>query len=105
MGDDLDSFSIWEVINSDGETERTELLHGLNPLFFSRFMWFQCGKNLFPSAPVENDYGYDTSRGHAGYRMGKWKLLVGDPGPFFTVPDGVNAANASIRAELCNNDP
>ena len=80
MGD-LDSFNIWDVLTTEsGTTERTELVHNINPLFMSRFVWFQCGHNLIPTAPYNNTHGFDTTKGNSAYRMNNWKLLTGDPG-------------------------
>ena len=77
----LDGVNNWEMLVSDGaESARNEILHNINPMYNSRFLWFQCGKSLTPSTAFNNSYNVVTSRGNAALRMDNWKLIIGDPG-------------------------
>ena len=69
------------MLASDGaESTRNEILHNINPMYNSRFLWFKCGKSLTPSKAFDNSYNVVTSSGNAALRMDNWKLIIGDPG-------------------------
>lgn len=71
----LDSHNVWESISqSDQKSPRTELLHNIDP------QYVRIGGQVPPMIPFSNRYGVDTLLGHTALRMGKWKLLTGDPG-------------------------
>ena len=77
----LDGVNNWQSLaSSGGESSRTEILHNINPMYNSRFLWFQCGNNLAPTTPYNNSYGIDTTKGNGALRMNDWKLIIGDPG-------------------------
>jgi len=102
----LDGVNIWEAIETEGGSSgREEILHNINKIYNSFLVWFQCGRNLFPSKPYENLYGFDTTVGHAALRWKNWKLLTGDPGPFFVFPTTADSNEEGIYNELCENDP
>jgi len=96
----LDGVNVWEAIEKEGGSSgREEILHNLNRLYASFFLWFGCDRNLFPTVPYNNTHGFDTSRGNTAIRWKNWKLLTGDPGPFFIMPVSGN------RTERCLDDP
>lgn len=77
----LDGVNNWaSLVSEDVESARSEILHNINPMYNSRFLWFQCGKSLAPTTSFENKHNVDTSRGNAALRMNQWKLIIGDPG-------------------------
>ena len=79
----LDGVNVWGAIETDGGSSgREEILHNINKIYNSFLVWFQCGRNLFPSTPYDNPYGFDTTLGSAALRWKNWKLLTGDPGNY-----------------------
>ncbi|XP_005099114.1 arylsulfatase B [Aplysia californica] len=68
----LDGFDMWDTISRGTPSERTVLLHNIDPLFAKR------------GVPLYNDT-FDTSV-RAAVRVGDMKLITGDPGKGIWIP-------------------
>ncbi|XP_013382182.1 arylsulfatase B-like [Lingula anatina] len=62
----LDGYNVWDTISKNAPSPRTELLHNIDPLFT------KSGTPAYSGT-------FDTST-RAAFRMGKWKIITGNPG-------------------------